>query len=168
MEKKKFVIFLVGSLMFLSMVTAVSSQENLISIGEKEVEEPPEIPTITGPSTAEFGEICEYHIVSVDPQNDDIYYEIKCSDCPVVHIHRTCCCCSGEEIEYTHCWNDFYQKNNPFVLKARAIDIHGDESGWATFNVEITNAKNEYPFLNRFFDNYPMIYQLLTRLINII
>ncbi len=169
MEKKVFVIFLVGSLMFLSMVSSVTSQQNPILVDDKELEEPPEKPTIAGPSTSKVGVRCEYRIRSVDPQNDDIYYEIKCSDCPVAHIVKTCCCCSGEEILFTHCWDDFYQKNNPFVIKARAIDIHGHESEWETFNVEITiNAKNAYPFLNRFFQNYPVIYQLLTRLMNIV
>jgi len=47
---------------------------------------------------------------------------------------------SGEKFEYCHCWDDFYQKENPFILYAQAEDEYGHKSDWATYEVTIDNA----------------------------
>ena len=165
MNKRIFVMILVVSLIFTSMIYSVAGKPKEYYL---ETQQAPEKPTITGPTTSEIGMMCEYHIRSVDPQNDDIYYEIKCSDSPVV-IVETCCCCSGEEIIFEYCWDNFYQSNNPFIINARAIDIHGHEGEWASFNVLIkANANPQVHFFNRFLQQYQILYNLLVNLMNMI
>jgi hypothetical protein len=101
--------------------------------------EPPEIPTITGNSTGELERKYYYNITTTDPQNDDIYFVIMCSDCPTVI--KTEWFKSGEKFMFSHCWCCFYQTSNPFIIRAKAIDSKGYESDWGEFQVTISKNK---------------------------
>lgn len=125
--------------------------------------EAPEIPTITGLDSGEVGKEYCYNITTSDPQNDDICFVIRCSDCPT--IYDTEYIKSGEILMFNHSWCCFYQKSNPFVIHAKAIDIKGYESDWGKFEINLTNiTKKSYSFsfinqilrvfLNRFFFNF--------------
>jgi hypothetical protein len=167
MENKKLIVLLVLSLISLSMVTSAASQSNEKIKDGRDLPNQPEKPTITGSDYTIFGEMCEYEIRSVDPQGDEIYYEIHCTDCPV--IFRTDYSYSGETIVFQHCWDNFYQKTGEGKIRARAIDYYGHESEWATFDVEIDlKVKTMQPLFYRFFQNNPLLYQLLTNLMNLI
>lgn len=103
--------------------------------------ESPGIPTITGPATGEVGKQYFYNITSSDPQNDEIYFIIRCSDCPAVFNSNWIE--SGDTIIFNHCWCCFYQKSNPFTILAMAIDSKGYESDWCKFKVNITNIDDK-------------------------
>lgn len=101
----------------------------------------PSTPQIGVPCTAKEGETCIYNIMSIDPQEDNIYYEIRCSDDPPARIilgpYE-----SGENVTFTHCWGcSLYQKANPFTLQVKAEDIYGHESEWAYFSINLTDSK---------------------------
>ncbi len=167
MKKKIFVTIFAVSLMALSMLSTVTSQSNDLLIDIKDFHEPPEKPTITGPDHPCCGVMCEYTFRSVDPQGDQLYYEIHCSDSPV--IFETDYCCSGETMVFQHCWDDFYQKSCTGKIRGRAIDSYGHESEWATFNVEVQpKVKSAEPLFYRFLQNNPLIYQILTNLMALI
>ena len=107
--------------------------------------ETPQIPTITGPSSGELYKKYTYSITTSDPQHDDIYFVIRCSGCP--SIFNTDWFKSGGTLKFNQCWCDFYQNTNPFIISAKAIDSKGHESGWAKFEVNITNLHNDsFPF----------------------
>ncbi len=147
----------------ITIVTSVSTNKIKIENGEQS----PEKPTINGPDHVCCNVMCEYSISSVDPQGNQIYYEIRCSDCPV--IFTTDYYYSGETMAFEHCWDDFYQNTNPFRIRAKAIDNHGHESEWATFDVQVDLVeKNIQPFFYRFFQDCPLLLQFLTNLTNII
>ena len=161
MNEKIFVIFLVGSLICLSMasITTIGEDNKEMPYGK-----PPEKPTITGPKYAECGEKCEYKIRSIDPEKDKISYKIQCSDSPM--IITTDYYYSGETMIFNYCWGDFYQTRNPFIIKAKAIDTGGLESKWTRFEVNVTiNAKSVEPFFYRFLQNHTILYQLLTNIL---
>lgn len=114
--------------------------------------EAPEIPIITGLESGEVGQEYCYNITTSDPQNDDVYFIIRCSDCPA--IYDTEYIKSGETLMFNHCWCCFYQKSNPFVIRAKAIDVKGYESDWGEFEVNLTNITIKscsFSFINQIF-----------------
>jgi hypothetical protein len=98
----------------------------------------PSAPDIIGPCEAELGEICNYTIMSIDPQGDDVFYEVRCSD-DTMSILEIGPYHSGISVTFKHCWCSFYQNSNPFYLKVRARDIDGHTSEWSIFQTNITN-----------------------------
>ena len=102
--------------------------------------ETPEIPTITGKSTGKLEQKYYYNITTTDPQNDEIYFYIMCSDCNA--IFKSEWLKSGDTFMYSHCWCCFYQTSNPFIIRAKAIDSKGYESDWGEFQVIISNIKD--------------------------
>ena len=146
--------------MILVLTLSIFCEGSLIINNDPEA---PEIPTITGMESGEVGQEYCYNITTSDPQNDDIYFVIRCSDCPT--IYSTEYIKSGETQVFNHCWCCFYQKSNPFVIRAKAVDVKGYESDWGEFEVNLTNITfKSYSFsfinqilrvfLNRFFFNF--------------
>ncbi len=125
-------IFILTLVLSISMLGNASLMNNVDP-------ETPEIPTITGPSTGVLYKNYNYNITSSDPQNDDIYFVVRCSGCP--SIFKTDWFKSGGTLKFNHCWCDFYQNINPFIINAKAIDSKGHESGWAKFEVNTTNLQ---------------------------
>jgi hypothetical protein len=111
--------------------------------------ETPEVPTITGQSTGKLGQKYYYNITTTDPQDDDIYFNIRCSDCNAIFNSEWFK--SGEKYMFSHCWSCFYQLSNPFYIRAKAIDSKGYESDWGEFQVIISNVKDKsFPFIPKF------------------
>lgn len=170
MKNKIYVTFLVMSLILISMIPSITSVTLDNEIIEKGLTFPdaPEKPTIDGNYTAELWDECIYEIRSIDPQEDAIRYEIVCSDCPV--IYKTGYYYSGETITFTHCWDNFYQNSNPFIIRAQAIDYYGHKSEWAHFEVEVDNNINPIyvdSLIYNFVENHPFIHQLFNKIKNI-
>lgn len=101
----------------------------------------PSKPVIYGPCEAKLGETCCYSVKSIDPQGDDIYYEFKFSDDPSAAVVEIGPYSSGENVTFTHCWSDFYQRTNPFTIRVKAEDENGHESEWTIFETILTNTK---------------------------
>ncbi|HMA82715.1 MAG TPA: hypothetical protein VKP59_00635 [Candidatus Thermoplasmatota archaeon] len=121
----------------------------------------PNIPVIEGPCESKCGEMCEYSIKSTDPQGDNIFYSVRCSD-DVAYIELGPYE-SGEIINFSHCWWTFYQHTNPFVLRVKAKDTYGHESEWGTFETNLTDLKIRNNIISS--SNY-LFFQLITHLIN--
>jgi hypothetical protein len=92
-----------------------------------------------------------------DPENDDVYYFIEWGDnTDSGWIGPNA---SGEEITVTHTWNN----RGTYTIKAKAKDIYGWESDWATLKVRMP-LKYYIPFLTFFeqlFERFPLISQFL-------
>ena len=160
-------MILMTLVIFTSTAYSVASRSNE-NVQNTVYNQAPEKPTITGPCETECGVMCEYHLTSIDPQGDKLCYEIKCSDSPSC-IFNTDYLNSGEVFVFTHCWDDFYQKQNPFVVKARAIDNFGHESEWAFFDVEVENTVKAYnPVFYRFIQQHQLLHQLFLNLLNMV
>ncbi len=91
-------------------------------------------PTIDGPIRGKVRSEITYKIQSSDPDGDDISY---CIDWGEGDLEYTNFYPSGEKISVNHTWN----KIKTYLIRVKAIDIHGTESGWTTLEVSIPGNK---------------------------
>jgi len=89
----------------------------------------PDAPTITGETNGEAGVEYEYTFVSTDDNNDDVYYYIDWDD--GTNTSWIGPYPSGEEITLNHTWSE----QGTYEIKAKAKDVRGSESDWATLPV---------------------------------
>jgi hypothetical protein len=101
--------------------------------------EAPNPPIISGPRQGKLHIRYGYEITSEDPQCDNICYTVITSDLPVIYNSKLCE--SGYTLIYNHSWDDFYQKEPPYILNARATDCHGHQSEWSSFEISISKNK---------------------------
>jgi PKD repeat protein len=98
--------------------------------------EPPIKPLISGLPEGKSGEEYEYNFVTLDPEDDDVYYFIDWGDDnnegwlgPYE---------SGQSIDVAHSWDE----QGYYTLRAKAKDIHDFESDWSEFEVEMPKSKS--------------------------
>jgi len=104
------------------------SEPSTIIIVENSI---PEIPTMTGPKIAITGKELEFKIVSVDPDNHDLFYQIFWDD--DTYIKWDGPYPSGEEVTFTHT----YSEGGTFKIKSTARDIINEKSGQYTYQIRI-------------------------------
>ena len=162
MRKKIIVIFItILAIPFFSV--------NVISTDDQS----PSAPDITGPCEAKLGKICNYTIMSIDPQGDNIFYEIRFSDDPNLKLEIGPYL-SGISVTLSHCWWNYYQKSNPFSIRVRARDIDGHTSDWSIYKTNITNLTkiktktylDMIPwFLQKLFQHFPLLEKILKQIL---
>jgi hypothetical protein len=121
--------------------------------------DPPNAPEINGPSIGKPDTMYTYSIVSVDPDGDDIYYQIDWGDGQVDPWEGPYE--SNEIITKSHSWN----AKGDYLIKARARDINEEIGQWGKF--EITMPREKFiinSFFLRFIDRYPLLNILFQRL----
>lgn len=137
------------------------------------VDESPSAPDITGPCDAKLGKMCNYTIISTDPQGDNIFYEIRYSDDPTARIEIGPYL-SGISVIINHCWCTQYQNYNPFFINVRARDVDGHTSNWSTFKTNITDLDKIKTktyidvillFLQKLFQHFPLFEKILKQII---
>lgn len=163
MEKKLIAIFII------IMLTIPIFSLNAISNDN----ESPSVPIIIGPSETKLHKMCNYTIWSVDPQGDNIFYEIRYIDDPMAIIEIGPYL-SGISIKLKHCWCAYYHNYNPFCIKVRARDIHGHTSDWSKCETNITDLDtiktktNTFIiplFLQKFFYRFHFFEKILKQII---
>ena len=119
----------------------------------------PSVPTIDGPTSGEIDVEYEYNFQAVDPSDEDIWYVIEWDETNSGIVGP---CSSGETIQVSHKWT----KKGNYVIRAKAMDIHGAESDWATLEVSMPKNKviNTHPLILQFFENHPRLSSLLKNL----
>jgi hypothetical protein len=124
----------------------------------KEVNTPPEAPTITGPDNGDAGTAYLFTFNAVDPDSDDIRYIVDWGD---GEIDTTGYSMSGVDISLLKSWN----KAGTYTIKAKAQDIKGEIGPETTKSVTIPRDKTiNNPFLN-WLQNHPNILPILQRLL---
>ena len=93
---------------------------------------PPSDPTIDGPTSGSAGESLSYTFFSTDSEEDDIFYYVDWGDGTFEDWFGPYS--SGEILTKSHSWSD----PGTYTIKIKARDGHGAESGWSSFDVEIT------------------------------
>ncbi|RLF41318.1 MAG: hypothetical protein DRN12_03515, partial [Thermoplasmata archaeon] len=111
-----------------------------ISITNKEPlpNDPPEKPTITGPTQGKPGEELEYNIKTTDPDGDDVYYYIDWGDNTTsdwIGPYK-----SGEKVTVSHTWD----AEGYYIIKVKAKDPDGEESDWQWLKVSMPYNLNIY------------------------
>jgi hypothetical protein len=92
-------------------------------------EEPPIPPTIQGTSSGKIKQAYNYTVTSTDPNDDNISYFIDWGDNTTSGWLGPYT--SGTTITQPHTW----AKKGTYIIKAKAKDSYGNESGWGTLAV---------------------------------
>jgi hypothetical protein len=124
--------------------------------------QPPNAPTITGPTRGKPGVEYDFIFNTTDPNGDDVYYCVSWGCCGSGDFHTYGPYTSGLEVKLSHSWNE--QGN--YVIQAYAKDIHESESDTTTF--EITMSRNrayiDTPFLH-FLQQHPNLFPILQKIL---
>jgi len=119
---------------------------------------PPNIPTINGPTSGKPNTEYDFIFDTTDPNDDAVMYIIDWGD---NNTEWTEYSDSGEEITIKHIW----KTEGNFTIKAQAIDIYDAESDWAEFEVEIPRGRIMFNILFlRLFERFPLLERLLNLL----
>ena len=121
--------------------------------------QPPNVPTITGPTTGPAGTECEYAFNAEDPDDDDVKYHIDWGD---DNSETTAFSPSGTNVWAKHTWSE----KGTYIIKATAEDNCGLVGPEAI--LEVTMPRNKMatntPFLN-FLQNHPNLFPILQLLL---
>jgi hypothetical protein len=132
-----------------------------ITNNEEFFNSPPEKPTITGPTSAKYGEEHTYEITATDPDDNDIYYYIDFGDGTEEIIKGPYD--SGETTRVKHTW----EKQGTYVIKVKSRDTYDEKSDWVTLEVSMPKNKAiNTPFLN-FLESRPHMFPLLRQLLGV-
>jgi hypothetical protein len=97
--------------------------------------EVPNPPDISGPTSGRIGIPHEYAFVSTDPQGDNVYYYVEWGD--GISTGWLGPYGSGTQIRLTHTWII----SGNYQIRAKAKDVDGHESDWATLEVSMPKDK---------------------------
>jgi len=133
-----------------------------ITNNEEFFNSPPEKPTITGPTSAKYGEEYTYEITAIDPDDNDIYYYIDFGDGTEEIIKGPYG--SGKTTRVKHTW----ENSGTYTIKVKSRDTYDEKSDWVT--LEVSMPKNKFyintPFI-RFIENHPHMFPLLRQLLGL-
>lgn len=90
---------------------------------------PPNAPLINGPTSGNAGEVYTYSFVAVDPEDDNIYYEIDWGDGQIDDWYGPC----GSDVVITrsHTWDE----KGTYLIQGRAKDVYDANGPWGTLSV---------------------------------
>jgi len=122
-----------------------------ISIGNK----PPSVPDINGPREGKTGVEYSYSFSSIDPDGDDILYEIKWGDGnEVVTDYYP----SGEDVVVSHTWTS----RGTYTIKARACDFYEECSTYKEITVTIPRDRSlNFNHLEWLFERFPNAFTII-------
>jgi hypothetical protein len=125
---------------------------------------PPEAPTIDGPTEGKKGEEYEFHFVTTDIEGHDVEYWIDWGDNEYDEWIGPYP--SGEEIAVNHTWD----KKDNYTIKAKARDIHGVEGEWSElFYIMIPRNRATYnTFFQSILERFPNTFPILKYLIKLV
>jgi len=109
------------------------------------INNPPELPQISGPTDGVAGETYDYTISAVDPDGDDVYFWIEWfQGCPGIFWQGPYA--SGEDVIFQYSW----ENQGSHTISVTARDVYESESGTATLVVTMPRSKSVInPFLLR-------------------
>jgi nitroreductase len=118
----------------------VSGQTNLVPfhvamvghVNQSSQNNPPQAPSISGPSNGQRGIQYNYTIATTDPENDDVYYYVDWAD--GTHDGWIGPFPSGMMVSFNHTWSQV----GTYIIKVKAKDSEGLESIWSTYQMTIT------------------------------
>ena len=123
------------------------------------VNTPPNIPTITGPSTGKKDVPYDFTIVTTDPDGQDVYYDIFWGNAGSGDVGPFP---SGEEQVFENTWTNFGR----YVIKVKAIDSTGAVSEYGEFPFRVGLPRfSENQLLNLIFERFPNMFPILRQLL---
>jgi hypothetical protein len=130
-------VYLDGAIDDIRILSKPLSSEEVAEIYQEGSDNnPPLLPSITGPSDGRTGEVYDYIISTIDPDSDDVFFWVEWFvGCPVVEWdgpHE-----SGEEIIMSNTWDE----QGTYDIRVTAKDTFGAMSDTATHTVRIPKRK---------------------------
>jgi hypothetical protein len=121
----------------------------------------PYSPEISGPPSGKPGASYEFTIVTTDPEEDNVYYNIDWGDGNTETIGPYV---SGEEVTATHSWSN----EGTYIIKANAEDVFSDESEWSEeFEISIPrNRISNFNFYSGLFYRFIALLPILKIILN--
>jgi hypothetical protein len=122
---------------------------------------PPDTPTITGPSSGKPGSTYKYTISATDPESDPIEAYIDWGD--GTNSGWIGPYTSGVDFYVNHVWSE----KGTYTVQVKVRDSHGAESGWATLDVTMPTSYSiiSTPFLHWLFEQFPHAFPMLRHLL---
>ncbi len=116
---------------------------------------PPGVPTITGPSSGKPNTEYDFTFNATDPDDDEVKYIINWDDGTTVEtVYNPSCV----PVEVCHTWNE----KDTYIITAKAVDIYGAESDWSEFEISIPRTRViNYSLFQWLFEHFPMVNRLL-------
>ncbi len=122
---------------------------------------PPDIPTISGPTTGKIGTPYDFTVVTTDPDGQDVYYDIFWGNAGSGDVGPFP---SGEEQIFEHTWT----MTGKFTIKVKAMDSNGDWSECREYVIKIGRARSvENLILERIFERFPNIFPIFRYLLGL-
>jgi hypothetical protein len=139
----------------------MNEPESFLDIGSEETNLPPIKPDIDGPDSGIPETAYSFTFTSIDPESDDIAeYIINWGDGPDATISGPFP--SGFSVPASHIWS----AKGTFVIYAKAKDVIGAESDWATFQVTMPrNKASTYSLIQYFLGQFPLLERFLNFII---
>ena len=124
--------------------------------------DPPNTPTLDGPTEGQYNELYDYTFSAVDPEGQDVRLWINWGD---GHSEEWVGPFnSGEETVISYMW----RSEDTYTISVRAEDDRGLYSDWAYLEVTMPiNQQNQYPLLELFRERFPLLYQLFMTLLEV-
>ena len=123
---------------------------------------PPSKPNIDGPASGKAGTAYPYTFTSTDTDVDDLSYYIKWGD--GTYTDWTAFQASGVSYSGTHTWST----KGTYTIEAKAKDIYGLESDWATLEIKMPRSiMYNMPLLKLFFEKFPNAFPILRHLLRV-
>jgi pyrrolidone-carboxylate peptidase len=121
------------------------------------INNPPELPNISGPTNGRFRESYEYTISAIDPEGDNVYYWIEWfDDCPGVFWDGPYE--SDEEIKVSNTW----EEQGTYTISVRAKDLNGAISDTATLTITMPKSRYlSYKIFEKFKERFPFLFQII-------
>jgi len=139
--------------------TNMESDAYLHAFGELDPNAP-EAPSITGEIEGEAGVEYEYIFSSIDPNDDDIFYNVDWGDEEFIDWFGPYS--SGEEVVVSHAWST----EGSYTVRARAKDTNNLWGPWGELEVTMPVSQQAYsfPLLQRLFEIFPNMFPILRQI----
>jgi len=110
-----------------------------VQITKKNVNHPPDAPTITGVTSGKVGVSLTYSVTGTDPDNDQVKYVVDWGD---GNSDTTSMGASGWKASQMHAWS----AAGTYTVRAKSIDTFALESAWSSpLSVSITTGTGSPP-----------------------
>jgi outer membrane protein assembly factor BamB len=123
--------------------------------------EPPNTPTITGPTKGDVGKNYPFHMRTTDPEGNNISYYVDWGD--GTNSGWIGSYPSGQEQTVSHTWS----KKGPYTIQVMSKDNYSSESGWGTLSVTMPSSY-DIPFMNlleKILERFPNAFPILRQLV---
>jgi hypothetical protein len=129
-------------------------------IGELTFNQPPNTPTITGPSKGKINIAYKYNFTTIVHQGSQVFYYIDWGD-GTNSSGWLGPYASGTQLSQSHTWTT----KGSYMIKAKAKDSNGSESEYGTLSITMPYSyKPTSPFFEWLFQRFPNAFPILRQL----